>query len=89
MTEQQLQHVVVDLLMGAARERAPREFQGFLGGIVGNVVGNLPQHYFDQLVIASPCGRHGCDCHEIAAPFLASLKAIRDDHNRTIALHRQ
>lgn len=89
MTEAQLQREIVGLLRSAAKERQPRDFQGFFGGVVRNVVGQMPPEYFEEFVEPSPCGRAGCNCHEISAPFLASLAAIREEHNQVVAAARK
>ena len=65
---------LVSQLLGYAAGMHPQEFKAFfLGGIVTNVVANLPEGYFEELAKTKPCGRPGCDCHIVAQ---AAEKAV-------------
>jgi hypothetical protein len=79
----ELAHLIVHYLLLYARHSEAPEFKAFFcGGIITNVVANLPEDYFEQLLTIKPCGRVGCDCHLLAEPAANFFRAIREDHQR-------
>ena len=76
------QHTVGGLLQ-IAEANDPHEFRAyFIGAILANVVGQLPENYWKQFTKCEPCGTVGCLCHERTALLMAGLKAIRLDHQQ-------
>ena len=67
----------------------PHDFRIWLFSIVmANVVGNMPDDYWEQMMDCKPCPEAGCDCHLMARQFMAAMNIIREDHkeycNRTV-----
>lgn len=80
---QQLAQTTVSQLLGLARTSDPQHFKAyFCGAIIANVVGNLPDDYWQKLIVREPCDRAGCDCHLMSDPVIEALKIVRADHEK-------
>lgn len=80
-----MEKVLVKIFLKMAKATPPADFAAlFFGGVVANVVGNLPDDYWQELVRESskPCARAGCDCQKMNVQILAVMDALRADHKR-------
>jgi len=72
--------VAVRAFLSVAQHLKPEDFTPLLiGGVLANVIGNVPMDYFERMVAVQPCGVVGCDCHlgiqASGAKFLRELRA--------------
>jgi hypothetical protein len=78
-----LAEAVVAMLLRFAARNDPQKFKGYFMGaivaIVANVLGNLPEHYWEQFIKAHPCNVPSCDCHRLASEVAPALEALRQD----------
>lgn len=58
---------------------SPRDFQVFLGSLLGNMTGPLPDEYWEELMKTSPCSEPGCTCHLVAEQTMRLLDGVRRD----------
>lgn len=84
-TDQELHNFVTEVcqrLADLGSRMEPQEFAAmFTGGIIANVVGNMPQNYWQEFSRVEPCGRPGCDCHLVLQPkIMKALETLRNDH---------
>jgi hypothetical protein len=78
----EIQHGVVETLLTAAIDSDPEEFKAWLvGGIITNIVGNIPEAYWAQMMISNPCDKIGCDCHKSTKQTMAALDRLRAEHH--------
>lgn len=81
---------IVAAIMAVARSNEPDKFAAFFcGGVIANVVGNLPEDYwveFRKSVL--PCGQPGCDCHKMREKLMPFLEIVRADHQAAVAKWR-
>ena len=71
---------VVKFLLKMARENRPEHFKAFfVGGVLANTVGSLPDDYWREMMKSEICGEPGCDCHVVGEKAMEALDAIRDD----------
>lgn len=76
---------VVSAFMVASQKVPPGAFMAMLcGGVITNVVGNLPEDYWQQCKDITPCGNPGCDCHVLQTEMVAMLQKLRDDWKSTL-----
>ena len=58
----------------------PESFlSAFVGGIVANSVGRLPDDYWARCMIVRPCGQPMCDCHLMREEQMKFLNKLRED----------
>jgi hypothetical protein len=69
----------------AYKRMHPLDFQVFLGALLANVVGALPDDYWARMMVTNPCEVPGCDCHVIAGQVMAALNILRNDHDKTLS----
>lgn len=62
----------------------PLDFQVFLGALLANVVGAIPDDYWARMMVTKPCSVPGCDCHVAASHVMAALDMLRNDHTKTM-----
>lgn len=73
--------LIVERCLGVASVNPPSEFAAwFCGGIIANVIGNLPDEYWEKMSTPVPCGRPGCDCHLHEQDALKFLSELRKKH---------
>lgn len=87
LTHQQIAVFVRPLtesLMQTAEVLHPRNFQCGLGAILANVVGNLPDDYWQEAKKVGPCSIPGCLCHVPAKAVMEALDLLRNDHIETM-----
>jgi len=81
----EVERIVETLLTIASCNKAPEFRALFLGGIVANVAGNLPDDYWVEFMKVEKCNIPGCDCDSvIKETVLKAINALRDDHNKTM-----
>lgn len=77
---------MVPTLLVVARVTPPQEFQSMLGGLIANVVGNLPDHYWEDFKRITPCDVEGCTCHlDVMPKVIEALDILRKDHRDYLA----
>lgn len=80
MNAQKLSYDVVKELVKLSRNSTPQSFKAFfMGAIVTNTIGNLPESYWQEFIKAEPCDQPNCNCHELAALAAPVLQAMRAD----------
>lgn len=85
----QIHKSLVDLLLLAAKHTPPDQFRAFLiGGVVGNVVGNLSDEYWREFMKITLCREPGCDCYLLQTDLVAVLDRLRDDWRKEISNHK-
>lgn len=62
----------------------PLDFQIFIGALLANVVGAIPDDYWDRMMVTNPCEITGCNCHVIAGHVMFALDILRYDHRKTL-----
>ena len=51
-----------------------------------NFVGNIPDDVWAKIdMTKEPCGKQGCNCHEVANKFFQTLRELRDCHKEGVA----
>lgn len=81
----ELGQIIVGTLVKIAETTEPAAFQAyFIGAIIANVVGNLPDEYWRDFQTVEPCDVPGCDCHVMKPALIAALNALRNDHKNTV-----
>ena len=52
-----------------------------------NFVGNISDHVWAQMDMTKqqPCGKQGCNCHEVANKFFQTLRELRECHKEGVA----
>lgn len=71
--------ILGDILKVASKVH-PQEFQAwFLGGILANVLGEMPDEYWSLFKKKEACPEVGCDCHIVFSKFTEQLQIMRDD----------
>lgn len=74
-------HLVVPAVLEVAKTLPPEEFKAwFCGGLITNVVGNLPEDYWAKMMPSEPCDKVGCNCHKFGAMLMPVLDVMRTDH---------
>jgi hypothetical protein len=74
---------ISQIIVNLAKAVPPADFQAMFGGIVANVVGTMPEKYWERFSAIEPCGRPGCDCHLTIAPKTVALfKLLREDYKK-------
>ncbi len=59
----------------------PGEFQTRFASLIANIVGNLPDDYWQEFIKIKPCGRAGCGCHLTLKKHAVDLfKLLRAEH---------
>jgi hypothetical protein len=77
--EEFAKHFVTQALI-LAKRNGPQEFMAwFSGAIVGNVIGNLPDKYWNECLDIKPCGQIGCDCEIMREKAMRLFAIIRTD----------
>lgn len=77
---------IVGAILEVARHNEPETFSAFFcGGVIANVLGNLPEDYWQKFRQIEPCDQPGCDCHLLRARTLPFLEMIRADYQATMA----
>ena len=66
------------------RDVHPLDFQCFLGALLANVVGAIPDDYWARMMVTKPCEVPNCNCHVIAGHVMAALDILRNDHITTL-----
>lgn len=73
----------VSALLSIAGRSDPQAFKGFLGGMLGNVVGRMPDDYWEKFIKLEPCGIEGCNCHTtVQPPMCKGFEVLREDHRQ-------
>jgi hypothetical protein len=72
------------VLLYIQRRIHPLDFQCFIGALLANVVGAIPDDYWARMMVTKPCSTPDCDCHVISASVMASLNLLRNDHIKTL-----
>jgi len=74
------------VLLSIQKQRGihPLDFQCFIGALLANVVGAIPDDYWAQMMVTEPCPTPGCDCHVIAGHVMDALSLLRNDHIKTL-----
>lgn len=74
------------LLMMTATISEPQAFRAFfIGGVIANVVGNLPEEYWRRFISVEPCVQPGCNCHLLLVPeVIQALTILRMDHQQAL-----
>lgn len=62
----------------------PLDYQCFLGALLANVVGAIPDDYWARMMVTTPCEVLGCDCHVITKHVMTALDILRNDHQKTL-----
>lgn len=84
MPDAMCRHIVGSCL-ARAHAMPPHAFSAFLcGGIVANIIGNLPDEYWREMMRVEACGRPGCDCHVLQEQVMQTLDAMRKDHKKNV-----
>lgn len=87
MTEKQQLAVmrgVVNTLLSLAERTSPNDFKVMFGASIANVVGVLPDPYWERMMPCPPCSEAGCNCHEIAETLMKAADSVRTDHIQTM-----
>ena len=91
MKEQTIDGVFFDIsqaLITLASNMHPDEFRPRLSALIGNVVGNMPEEYWQEFVKIKPCGRAGCDCHLTTVKNGVEIfERLRRDHHEHTETH--
>ena len=79
-------HVSATMLVLKMQKAKPDEAMGMLLGAIGNMVGNLSDEKWAEIMKEKgiPCGEPGCNCYLIAGKMLDTLDEFRDDCRKTI-----
>lgn len=73
----------IEAMDDVRRRVEPDVFRAFLvGGLLSNVVGQMPAAYWDKFKVVEPCGEPNCDCHVITGPAVAAFEAMREDYKK-------
>jgi hypothetical protein len=75
----------VMLAIQKQRHVHPLDYQCFLGALLANVVGSIPDDYWERMMVTNPCEVPNCNCHVIASHVMFSLNILRDDHRATLS----
>ncbi len=82
--EVEARRIVSEILRIAARTE-PEPFRAFFGGaIVTNVLGNLPNEYWQKFSDVKPCDNPKCDCHVLQLKIMPILELMREDFKETM-----
>lgn len=77
---QEAQHAFVKSVLTIAAFLPPEDFKPwFFGGILTNVIGSLPDDYWEAMMISEPCDQLGCDCHKFGEKLMPVLDTMRVD----------
>lgn len=72
-------------LLALANAIKPQEFKTVISAVLANVVGQLPDDYWKEMMISLPCTSPGCDCHVVAGHTMDALTLLRNDHIKTLS----
>jgi hypothetical protein len=71
------------IIIQEAKESTPHEFRAFfIGAIIGNVIGNMPDEYWHEFRKIEICDEPGCNCYELQAEVMKTLQLVRDDFKK-------
>ncbi len=72
------------LIEQAISEVTPEEAQASLGGLLGNVIGPIPDEFWDEMVKFSgePCSTPGCTCHIAHKKVFDGFTELRKEWKR-------
>jgi hypothetical protein len=83
--EKEMRRLVgVMLSIQKQRQIHPLDFQVFIGALLANVVGAIPDDYWERMMVTKPCEIPRCDCHVVAAHVMFALDILRNDHRKTL-----
>ncbi len=72
---------VVVLAIQEVAKQDPEEFQTwFMGGILANVFGTMPEELWQKFSNFEPCGKPGCNCHSVGKQVAEALARVRKDY---------
>lgn len=71
----------------ALKNTDPDRAQAILGGLIGNIVGNLPDDHWKEIVKLSeaPCSQEGCTCHIYQKKVYDALEMLRQTWKEVVA----
>lgn len=73
------------MLIDKAQKLSPVDFQTILMATMANVVGNIPDDYWNHCKIVTPCREPNCDCQLTGQIVMAAMHVLRLDHRQTIS----
>jgi hypothetical protein len=90
MNAEQAAKVIYASIKEQSRSLPPEQFMAFFcGGIISNVVGNLPDEFWRKATKIEICSNPGCNCHELRTRMIETLDFARDDYRKTFEEKRK
>lgn len=78
--------LILRLLESQSKEMRPANFKGFVAGaVLANLLGQMPDEYFQQFCEVLPCNESGCNCVKVSQAATDFFKFLREDFANEIA----